>query len=125
VKERAKIGGGAKRRKRWVLLWAQACVCPACDRIMNPGLHWNDPEYPTLDHVEAHSAGGANALSNLLVKHRACNERRADAPATPQDIEALARVQARLTSRPRLIAECKAQAKALYAAAAMVDRRAA
>lgn len=105
-----------KARKRWLLIWAQEGRCAACGgmvRVDAPRLHQDEP---TLDHVIPKADGGPDALSNLLVKHRRCNERRADRSPTQLDFQWLSTVQARLPDRPATPEDCRAAALALLSA---------
>jgi hypothetical protein len=102
------MSGPIKRRRRWVLLWAQRCICPACDGVLNPSAKKLGPDYPTLDHMVPQHRFGANAMSNLLVKHRRCNEARADSlEISEADRLMLALVAERLTQRPTTWRECR------------------
>jgi 5-methylcytosine-specific restriction endonuclease McrA len=59
------------------------------------------PEYPTLDHVTPHSQGGEAKLRNLLLKHRACNDARRNAPPTEADLQWQQRVWDEINKRSR------------------------
>lgn len=67
-----------KNRKRWTLLWAQRCICPACDRLLDPRVAPSSRVYPVIDHVIPLSRGGVHAIRNRLVKHRRCDAAKAD-----------------------------------------------
>lgn len=72
---------------RWRLMWCQQRRCAECDEWLeiSVGMSPNDPEFPTLDHVTPHAAGGSYEMGNLLVKHRRCNLERGDQPPTDLD----------------------------------------
>jgi 5-methylcytosine-specific restriction endonuclease McrA len=60
--------------------------CAICDR---PLVRRNrDPEsddYITFDHILPRSMGGLDALSNLRLAHRLCNQRRGDTPVFAEE----------------------------------------
>ena len=72
--------GKCRVRQRQLLHWAQSSHCAGCGRPS--GLGKQGPRgratYPTFDHVIAKSWGGRRVLVNGLLKHRPCNDRRAD-----------------------------------------------
>lgn len=79
----------AKRRvrQRQLLHWAQSGLCAGCGHPVGLGKQGprSRPTYPTFDHVIPKSWGGHRVLVNGLLKHRACNDRRADEPPTGCD----------------------------------------
>lgn len=74
-------------RQRQLLHWAQSGHCAGCGRSIGLGKQGprSRPTSPTFDHVLPKSWGGHRVLVNGLLKHRACNERRADEPPTGCD----------------------------------------
>ena len=89
-----------KVRQRRILNWAQNSRCAGCGRAVgyaNRGPR-SRATYPTFDHVIPKSRGGHRVLINGLLKHRVCNEGRADTPPTGCDRVWQALVLARLSS---------------------------
>lgn len=89
-----------RHRQRMILHWAQDGLCAGCGRPM--GLSVRGPKsratYPTFDHVVPKSRGGGRVLINGLLKHRGCNEGRADRPPTGCDRVWQTLVRSRLES---------------------------
>jgi 5-methylcytosine-specific restriction endonuclease McrA len=104
----AKMAPKMKRARRWVLLWAQDSVCPACGGYLDPTSHPLGPDFPTLDHVMPRAIKGGNGIENLLVKHRRCNETRGARPPTHRDFKAQMVTTRRLVERPKDWLEAKA-----------------
>lgn len=76
----------SKRKRMDRLFEMQAGQCAFCglvmatpnsvrERIASDG-HWCGDLDPSLEHVVPRSRGGSNALTNLLLAHRICNETR-------------------------------------------------
>ena len=77
------------RKRQWkrILHVAQDDTCAGCGQKFGLKIRAPySPLYPTLDHVQARAARGPNKIENLLLKHRRCNEARADAPPTGCDL---------------------------------------
>lgn len=51
-------------------------VCHLCGELTDPGVHFNDDAYPSLDHVVPRSLGGTDDPENLATCHRVCNSLR-------------------------------------------------
>jgi hypothetical protein len=96
-------------RKRLRLFWAQHGRCAGCNDFMDPEAAPPSPEYPTLDHVIPRSRGGTHEIGNLLLKHRRCNDAKADAPPTVHDLAWQAWVADRLALQPHDDAELAEQ----------------
>ena len=81
----------------------QRSICAACGKLVPSArkLHYNDPLYPTFDHIQLRSAGGKRVLSNGLLKHRARNQRRGTAPPTALDRQWLRSNAVKLAARPK------------------------
>jgi hypothetical protein len=72
----------------WLLYHAQAGICAHCfEPIIHPDLAREIAEaavghchgsLPSLDRVRPGSIGGTYAITNLLLAHKSCNERRGD-----------------------------------------------
>lgn len=63
-----------KKAKRDLLLKAQGNICAHCEKPFPFTWAPNDPDMPTLEHVEPRTTGGRASLDNLLLKHKRCNE---------------------------------------------------
>ena len=83
----ASVAEKHSRRQLRALRAVQRSLCAGCGQFVpsHRKLHYNDPLYPTFDHVDLRSAGGKRHLSNGLLKHRACNQTRGTAPPTGCD----------------------------------------
>ncbi len=69
-----------KRRLRVRMFLNQDGNCSLCGEAMSLAvLHPLSDDYPTLDHILPRSRGGTNAVSNIALAHRRCNERRGNA----------------------------------------------
>lgn len=94
----------SKRRaaQRRALRWAQNDLCAGCAGFLPSAkrLTLHHPDYPTFDHMVTRSSGGGRTLSNGLLKHQRCNQRRANRAATGCDLIWQTLVQARLSNRP-------------------------
>lgn len=78
----------SKQKQAWrrALDRLQDGVCAGCGKPFGAKKRGPEsPYFPTLDHVEPRSWGGRHVLENFLLKHRACNEARRDAPPTGCD----------------------------------------
>jgi hypothetical protein len=77
----------SKRQLR-TLRAVQQSICAGCGEFVPSfrKVHYNDPLYPTFDHVTLRSLGGKRHLSNGLLKHRGCNQKRGTSPATACDM---------------------------------------
>lgn len=60
---------------KW-LLKRDGNVCWLCDTDIDMELKYPDPGCATRDHVVPRSRGGSNALRNLRLAHKYCNEAR-------------------------------------------------
>ncbi|MBN8807810.1 MAG: hypothetical protein J0I47_06195 [Sphingomonas sp.] len=91
------------RRQLRALRAAQRSICAGCGKPVPSfrKVHYNDPAYPTFDHLELRSLGGLRHLSNGLLKHRACNVGRGTAPPTGCDLIWSSVVAVALEKRPR------------------------
>ncbi len=71
----------------FLLRWAQRGYCAGCGEMLSRRFDKkpHHPEAATFDHVELASLGGRKELANGLAKHRRCNERRGESPATGCD----------------------------------------
>lgn len=108
-------------RKRLRLFWAQHGRCAGCRDFMDPEAAPASAEFPTLDHVIPRSRQGTNQIANLLLKHRRCNDAKADAPPTMQDLAWQAYVADRLALQPHDEAEMAEQVDAILASRAWLS----
>jgi 5-methylcytosine-specific restriction endonuclease McrA len=69
------MSSATKRRNREILARRDGNHCHWCGRAFGDNL------LATIDHLHPRSQGGRNALWNLVLACRACNEKRADTPA--------------------------------------------
>lgn len=90
-----------RENQRQALLWAQDGICAGCGQAISGSTRRprRRPSYPTLAHVQPRSAGGTWEITNLLLKHRACNEAWGDLPATGCDLLWQLLVRVRLLAR--------------------------
>lgn len=56
--------------------------CWICNRLVPEGLPHGDADQATIDHVRERSRGGTDALPNLRLAHKYCNENRSAGPGT-------------------------------------------
>lgn len=102
-----RASGRRLRRQRAILMQAQGGLCAGCGRRMVADAPPNSPLYPTVDHVIPHSRGGGSGYRNIVLKHGACNRKRADRPPTAIEFNWLRHNQRRLAgaspkpARPR------------------------
>lgn len=68
-----------KRKKAWrkKLLVTQSGRCFYCRSLMDQA---DSKRFPTLDHLTPASAGGLDALCNLVLACRECNTRKGNLP---------------------------------------------
>jgi len=71
----------------FLLRWAQRGYCAGCGEVFRRryAKRPNHAEAATFDHVTLARDGGRKELANGLAKHRRCNERRGQSPATGCD----------------------------------------
>lgn len=91
-----KMNGRKRAYLRGLLIRAQDGICAHCEKPLPAEWEHRSPDEPTLDHVQARSLGGSNDISNLLVKHRECNEAGGNRPPSKRDRKWQAIVAARL-----------------------------
>lgn len=89
LRPRARQGGNPFRI---YLYHAQDGNCGLCGNPIG------DPCEGTIDHVVPRALGGRN-VGNRLLAHGLCNNQKADRPPTMHELEALARVNERLTAQ--------------------------
>lgn len=90
-----------KHRRMRTLFDLQSGICPHCGKnIQHPDearemgrMNW--PKGPSLDHVIPRSKGGVNAMTNLILTHRRCNNNRGDNPMTPSAVRLMLSLKAR------------------------------
>lgn len=88
----------SKARKHWHRKWRWQRVtklmardgqaCALCDEPLDR--HLRDPKherYITFDHITPRAMGGTDALANLRLAHRRCNELRGCDPLLPEQEE--------------------------------------
>ena len=90
------------QRKRQRLIEAQGRLCYLC---LDP-FTADDPA--TLEHVRPRASGGQTA-DNVLAAHFSCNQKKADRPATPQELAYLRKINLLLGCAPD-----DPEAKAVY-----------
>lgn len=95
----SKMRSRDRRKYRALLYAAQGGICAHCEEPMPAEWAQNAPDMPTIEHVEARCRGGGNALSNLLLKHKACNEAGGNRPPSQRDRKWQAVVAEFLASR--------------------------
>lgn len=74
-----KMKGSDRRRRVAALVARDGAVCRWCgiDLVVGGATEqYRPPSHATIDHVVPLSAGGSNALSNLVLSCEDCNERR-------------------------------------------------
>ena len=70
-------GGWIAETVRQAVYERDGFVCQLCGDPTNPDGHYNDNDYPSLDHIVPLSLGGAKRdPDNLRTAHRACNSAR-------------------------------------------------
>lgn len=83
--QRLREGMSDKQRRMKVLLKTFGGKCWWCKCDVIAGIQNSDfqhqPNQATRDHIVPRSRGGTNALANLVLACRACNEERADRDA--------------------------------------------
>lgn len=47
--------------------------CYICNKIMNKDLHYNEDDYPNIEHIKPLSKGGTHTWDNVKLAHRKCN----------------------------------------------------
>jgi 5-methylcytosine-specific restriction endonuclease McrA len=82
AKERRKNRVGrpscSRRRGQRKTLARHQKHCHICGKWLDFDAPFHSPDFVTLDHIVPISRGGSNALKNLHLAHRQCNERKAD-----------------------------------------------
>jgi 5-methylcytosine-specific restriction endonuclease McrA len=63
-----------RRNRRDRMFKQQEGRCWICGEQMRLDVDAQHDEYPTFEHVRPQMAGGPNALKNLRLSHRVCNE---------------------------------------------------
>ena len=76
-----------RQRKAAVLLKAQRGLCARCHLPVH-SYGGKGPDVGTLDHVIPRAAGGSNYITNLLVMHRRCNDKKGSGPFKAHDFHA-------------------------------------
>lgn len=91
-----------KHNKMRRLFEVQDGLCPLCecemthpDDVRAAGLS-NHPDAPSLDHMTPQAHRGPNALTNLMLVHRGCNEARGCAPLHRNVLMFMRQAKARL-----------------------------
>lgn len=51
-------------------------MCHLCGERTDPGVHFHDNRYPSVDHIIPRLFGGGHEVTNLATAHRGCNSRR-------------------------------------------------
>jgi 5-methylcytosine-specific restriction endonuclease McrA len=83
----------ASRQQQHELLWlAQGSGCFLCGGEMGP--RGTAPDSSTIEHVIPRSAGGSNALGNIVLAHRSCNEAAGSRPPSKSDLAQAAEIGA-------------------------------
>ncbi len=87
-----------RRNQLKTLHRAQNGICAGCGQEigLERDMSTNAPAYPTFDHVHPRRLGGPRSVSNGLLKHHGCNQRRGGRPPNGCDMIWHMGVQARL-----------------------------
>lgn len=68
-----------------LLIEAQGNLCAHCEQKLPTRWTQANGRAPTIEHVVPWSKGGSNAIANLLVKHKMCNEAGGCRPPSRRD----------------------------------------